>query len=62
MEADWRARLVSEAIRAFSTDLNLAVAIVTPRREAKTTTTVSWGTPPKFVVGPLPAGRRLPTS
>lgn len=58
MKADWRTSLVSEAMQAFATDLNLAVAIVTPRKTVKTSETrVHWGMPPRFVVEELPVGR-----
>lgn len=60
MKADWRTSLVSEAIQAFSRDLNLAVAIVTPRKTfSNAGERVEWGTPPRFVVGELPVGRSL---
>lgn len=57
MKADWRSSLVSEAIRAFSTDLNYAVAVVTPRKAAAQPRRVSWGCPPRFVSGQCPVGR-----
>lgn len=57
MKADWRASLVSEAIRAFSSDLNYAVAVVTPRKTAAQPRRVVWGAPPKFV--PRPSWERV---
>ena len=52
-----RSSLLSEALRAFGRDLNLAVAIVTPRKTQSKESRVEWGTPPRFVVGELPPGR-----
>lgn len=57
MKADWRTSLVSEAIQAFSTDLNYAVAVVTPRKAAAQARRVVWGSPPRFVRGAGPLGR-----
>ncbi len=57
MQAELRANLVSEALKAFGRDLNLAVAIVTPRKTVMKQARVEWGTPPRFVVGELPPGR-----
>lgn len=57
MKADWRSSLVSEAIQAFSRDLNYAVAVVTPRKPAAQPRRVVWGCPPRFVSGQSPMGR-----
>lgn len=57
MKADWRSSLVAEAIRAFSNDLNLAVAVVTPRKPTAQPPRVVWGSPPRFVPGLSPLGR-----
>lgn len=62
MQAELRAHFVSEALKAFGRDLNLAVAIVTPRKTAIKQTRVAWGEPPRFVVGELPPGRTESTS
>lgn len=57
MKADWRSSLLSEAIRAFSSDLNYAVAVVTPRKAAPPPRRVTWGAPPRFVPDLRPLGR-----
>jgi hypothetical protein len=57
MKADWRASLVSEAIRAFSSDLNLAVSIVTPRKRVEPPNRIVWGAPPRLVGELAPLGR-----
>jgi hypothetical protein len=62
MKVDWRTSLVSEAIQAFSRDLNYAVAVVTPRKSAAQPQRVVWGCPPRFVAGRGPLGRTDLTS
>lgn len=57
MSGDWRTSLLAEAIRAFSTDLNYAVAVVTPRKSTAPVQRVTWGSPPRFVAGRGPSGR-----
>lgn len=57
MKADWRTSLLRDAIQAFSSDLNLAVAVVTPRKSAAQARRVVWGSPPRFVRELAPAGR-----
>lgn len=56
MKADWRKKLVSEAMQAFSTDLNYAVAVVTSRKPVAQPKQIVWGAPPRFIRSTAPLG------
>lgn len=59
MRVDWRTSLLSEAIQAFSSDLNYAVAVATPRKTAAQPRRVVWGSPPRFVGSLSSLGRTV---